>query len=127
MSLKHRKQLPNPTEGFAHPKPTMKPAAKHARRIDKETEEEAEYKTWVHTRPCVVTGYRGELVQASHVGSGGMGQKKGSWLYAVPMRHDVHQEWGERRGRFRGWSREDRAWAAKIWVSDTLAAWERRG
>jgi hypothetical protein len=93
------------------------------RRISKETPEEKTYKAWLHTRPCVVTGYMGELVQASHVGSGGMGQKKGTWFEAVPMHAEVHQEWGEYTGRFDGWGHAYRKYMAGLWIAETQAAW----
>jgi len=81
-----------------------------AKRIARETIEESQYKVWLHFQPCVITGEVGERVQASHCGKGGMGQKKGTWFHAIPMRYDIHQQWGERNGWFLGWTdlrRED--------------------
>ena len=97
-----------------------------ARRIARETPEETVYKDWLHTQPCIVTGHVGERVQASHVGSGGMGQKKGTWFYAVPMRDDVHRDWEGHCGQFTGWSREERRGFADAWVALTQARWTVR-
>lgn len=97
-----------------------------ARRIAKETDEESEYKDWLHTLPCVVTGYEGELIQASHLGEGGIGQKKGSWFEAVPMRSDVHEDWGQYKGYFEGWDREKRRLMGDYWIAQTKAAWNAR-
>ncbi len=94
-----------------------------ARRIADETPEETAYKEWLHTRPCVATGYVGELIQASHMGEGGMSQKKGTWYDAVPMRADVHAEWGEHRGRFAGWTKERRRNYASEAVTRTYIAY----
>lgn len=98
------------------------------RRLDDETEGETAYKDWLHTQPCAVTGYVGELVQASHMGHGGMGQKNGSWYDAVPMRADVHAEWGEHRGRYAGWTKEARRdygaeLVASTWQRYVTTAW----
>ena len=97
------------------------------RRLDRETPEESVYKLWLHAQLCVMTGYVGERIQASHVGSGGMSQKKGSWFDAVPMRDDVHREWEERRGRFYGWSKEKRDLWAASWIARTREAAEKDG
>lgn len=42
---------------------------------------------------------------------------------AVPMRDDVHGEWDERRGRFRGWSQDRRARYSIHLVERTQWAW----
>lgn len=86
------------------------------RRIVRETPEETAYKDWLHSQYCVETGYVGPRVQASHVGSGGMGQKKGSWFDAIPMRDDIHREWEEHSGRYSGWSKEHRREVATGWI-----------
>lgn len=102
----------------------MKP--KPPRRLLKETDEEKEYKAWLHTEACVWTGYEGELIQAAHMGEGGMGQKKGTWFEAVPMRFDVHADWDQRKGDFDGWSDEKRRAYGDHWIAKTKAAWNAR-
>lgn len=102
----------------------MKP--KPPRRLLKETEEEREYKAWLHTLPCVVTGYEGDQIQAAHMGEGGLGQKKGTWFEAVPMRFDVHADWDQRKGQFEGWDDDHRAAQSDAWTAETKYKWHLR-
>lgn len=82
------------------------------------------YVVWV-TAPggvCVVCGETRNL-QGSHVDDqgGGMGQKRGKACDMVRMcgtlgrRIGCHQQWGERKGRFDGWSRDERDQASITW------------
>lgn len=82
------------------------------------------YVTWLHGEGgvCVVCGETRNL-QGSHVDDhgGGMGQKRGKACDMVRMcgtlgrRIGCHQMWGERKGRFDGWSRDQREQASIAW------------
>ncbi len=84
----------------------------------------APYVTWLHAPGgvCVVCGETRNL-QGSHVDDrgGGMGQKRGRACDMVRMCGDLgrrigcHTQWGQRKGRFDGWTFDQREQASIAW------------
>lgn len=80
------------------------------------------YVTWLHAPGgvCVVCGETRNL-QGSHVGIGGAGLKHGRACDMVRMcgtlgrREGCHQQWEQRKGRFDGWSFDEREQASIAW------------
>ena len=83
------------------------------------------YVAWLHRRACVACGTHTNI-QGSHVGSGGMGQKRGGAEDMVPMCgpraagvvDGCHAEWGGSYGRFAKKTRSWRMVAAWGWRRD---------
>lgn len=94
-------------------------AARKPKRLSKRTPEASAYMAFVRTLSCIVCGR--VPVDASHVSLGpndkGIGMKV-SDFQVVPHCRKCHQEWEERRGFCRGWSKEMRWATAERWVAD---------
>jgi len=128
-----RDTKPNPTEGFAYPKPTRKAKAPkrrepHAPLRIKKNEKYAGYLAWIHEQRCVVTGLEGSAfdpIEASHVGRPGTGMKAGNDFHTVPMLRSVHRQWGSVRttGRFKDMTLEQRRVLSRNYLVQTHATW----
>lgn len=92
----------------------------------------SDYVAWVHARPCAACGYRGEAIQAAHVGQGGTGMKHGDDDECIPlcgprfpdepvfgamMLPGCHADHDQCRGQWRLFTREQR----QEWDADQVA------
>jgi len=95
-----------------------------ARRLDRETPEEAQYRAWVHTQVCVGhaidsfhrcmdrLGRPTEHVEQSHIRFNTGMSAKPNELRSLPMCGALHVQWEERKGAFSGLDNFERfAWA----------------
>lgn len=93
-----------------------------SKRASKRTPEASAYMAFVCTLSCIVC--QGGPCDPSHVSLGpnekGIGMKV-SDFQVVPHCRKCHQEWEERRGFCRGWSKEYRWAMAHFWVGVTQA------
>lgn len=82
------------------------------------------YVDWLHAVGglCVVC-LSPVNIQGSHVGEGGMGQKRGTAADMVrmcgPRGNDCHAQWEQRKLYFRDWDRGRRREAARLWRLDS--------
>lgn len=83
------------------------------------------YVAWLHAvgALCVVC-MSPVNIQGSHVGEGGMGQKRGKTCDMVrmcgPGANDCHAQWEQRKLYFRDWGWDRRREAARLW---RLGSW----
>ncbi len=94
------------------------------RRIARETLAEQQHKVAIRAYgTCAARGILPAVecsppLECAHLGSGGMGQKRGDWTETTMLCRGHHRAWDEHRGPFLRWTRERRQEQAAKWIRE---------
>lgn len=114
---------------FAKPtKPTLNRTRMKVRRRRAKPGDDAPYKAWIKTQPCVVCGRRGRGVDGHHLINGKGNARKGMGQtlpdkFLIPMCRKEHNQFHARVGFCKGWTDQERLTWQELEVERLQRIW----